>query len=125
MDGTEEGEGRRELRQVGRKYLVFYLRVYDGASSHIVGHLVDISERGVMLVCDEPVPVNASYHLRMRLPTQMKESSEVLFDAVCKWCKTDANPDFYLAGFFMENLEPVSRELILALMRDFSYHQER
>lgn len=125
MDGAAKDDGRRDMRQVGRRYLMFYLRVYDGMSNKIIGHLVDISEKGVMLICDEPIPVNAAYRLRMRLPTQMKERSEILFDAVCKWCRADANPDFCLAGFFMEKLEPVNRELITSLIEDFSYDQER
>jgi hypothetical protein len=125
MDGAAQGEERRDMRQVGRRYLMFYLRVYDGMSNKIIGHLVDISEKGVMLICDEAIPANASYRLRMRLPTQMKERSEILFDAVCKWCRSDANPDFCLAGFSMERLEPINRELIASLIEDFSYHQER
>ncbi len=46
MDIMEEKGGRQELRKVNRRYLVFYLRIYDGLSSKILGHLVDISEKG-------------------------------------------------------------------------------
>jgi PilZ domain len=125
MDGAAQGGERRDMRQVGRRYLMFYLRVYDGMSNKILGHLVDISEKGVMLICDEAIPVNAAYRLRMRLPTQMKERSELLFNAVCKWSRVDANPDFCLAGFFIEELEPINRDLITSLIEDFGYRQER
>ncbi len=121
---TEEGR-KQELREVNRRYLVFYLRVYDGMSSKILGHLVDISEKGMMLISDNPIPVNENYRLRMRLPTQMKERSEIMFDATSRWCKTDANPDFFLAGFQMRELEKSNRELVLTLIRDFSYNEKR
>jgi len=124
MDILEEGARRQELREVGRRYLVFYLRIYDGMSSKILGHLVDISEKGMMLICDDAIPVNQNYRLRMRLPTQIKERNEIMFDATSRWCKTDVNPDFFLVGFQMHNLEQVDRDLILTLIRDFSYNEE-
>ncbi|MBU1568098.1 MAG: PilZ domain-containing protein [Proteobacteria bacterium] len=125
MDIMEEEGRKQDLREVDRKYLVFYLRIYDGMSSKILGHLVDISEKGMMLISDNPISVNENYRLRMRLPTQMKERSEIMFDAMSRWCKSDANPDFFLAGFQIHNLEQSSRDLVLTLIRDFSYNEER
>ena len=125
MGNMAEKGGRRELRAVNRRYLVFYLRIYDGMSSKILGHLVDISENGMMLISDHAIPVNEDYRLRMRLPTQMKERNEIIFDATSRWCKNDANPDFFLAGFQMHDLEQAIRDLILTLIRDFSYQEER
>jgi hypothetical protein len=124
MDILEEKGRGKELREVNRRYLVFYLRIYDGMSSKILGHLVDLSEKGMMLICDNPIPMNENYRLRMRLPTQMKEQNEVVFTATSRWCKGDANPDFFLAGFQMHDLESPVRDLILALIRDFSYNEE-
>jgi hypothetical protein len=120
----EKGE-RQELREISRKYLVFYLRIYDGMSNKILGHLVDISEKGLMLICDNPIPENENYRLRMRLPTTMKERNEILFDATSRWCKSDSNPDFFLAGFQMYELQKSNKDLILALIKDFSYNEER
>lgn len=124
MDTREQTGDQQDLRQVNRKYLVFYLRVFDGMSSKILGHLVDISEKGIMVVGDNPIPVGEDYRLRMRLPTQMKEQSEIIFTATSRWCKSDANPDFFLAGFQIHELEPAARELIGSLIKDFSYHED-
>ncbi|KJR99537.1 MAG: hypothetical protein VR65_16315 [Desulfobulbaceae bacterium BRH_c16a] len=123
MDTRERTGGEKDLRQANRKYLVFYLRVFDGMSSKILGHLVDISEKGIMLVGDNPIPVGEDYRLRMRLPTQMKDRNEIIFTATSRWCKNDANPDFYLAGFQIHELEPDARELIGSLISDFSYNE--
>lgn len=124
MDTREQTGDQQDLRQVNRKYLVFYLRVFDGMSSKILGHLVDISEKGIMVVGDNPIPVGEDYRLRMRLPTQMKDQSEIIFTATSRWCKSDANPDFFLAGFQIHELEPAARELIGSLIKDFSYHED-
>lgn len=112
---------RKEMRQVDRRYLVFYLRVFDGMSSKIVGHLIDISEKGIMMITDNPVEVNQDYRLRMRLPTQGKDRNEIVFKATSRWCKGDSNPDFYLAGFQMYDLDPETSKLVGNLIRDFGY----
>jgi hypothetical protein len=124
MDTREQAGNKQDLRQVNRKYLVFYLRVFDGMSSKILGHLVDISEKGIMLVGDNPIPVGEDYRLRMRLPTQMKDQSEIMFTATSRWCKSDANPDFFLAGFQIHDLDPAARELIGTLIKDFSCNED-
>jgi len=123
VDGEQEGK-RKNLRQAERWYLVFYLRVFDGMSSRIMGHLVDISEKGIMLVCDDPVEVNEEYRLRMRLPNQMKERDEIIFSATSRWCKSDANPDFFLVGFQIYDLDPSARRLVNTLIRDFSQNKQ-
>ncbi len=51
-------EEKRNLRKIERRYLVFYLRVFDGLSSKIIGHLVDITEEGIMLLSDSPIELN-------------------------------------------------------------------
>jgi c-di-GMP-binding flagellar brake protein YcgR len=114
-------EEKREMRKIERRYLVFYLRVFDGLSSNILGHLVDISEKGIMLLSDNPVEINEDYRLRMRLPTEMKDRNEIIFTATSRWCKSDSNPDFYRTGFQMHNLKPYAKRLISRLIDDFGY----
>ncbi len=121
IDGELINE-RRNLRQVDRWYLVYYLRVFDGMSRKILGHLVDISEQGIMLICENPVEANEDYRLRMRLPSQMRDREEIIFSATSRWCKSDVNPDFYLVGFQIHDLAPAIKEIIVRLIKDFSYN---
>jgi hypothetical protein len=123
IDGGK-GEEEKDLRQAERWYLVFYLRVFDGMSRKIFGHLVDISENGIMLISDNPVEVNEDYRLRMSLPSQMKDRYEIIFSATSRWCKPDANPDFYLIGFQIHDLESTTRDLIANLIKDFGQNKK-
>lgn len=116
----QEGE-KKNLRQIDRRHLVFYLRVFDGMSSKILGHLVDISERGIMLISDSPLSANEDYRLRMHFPVPVKDTSEILINATSRWCKPDTNPDFYLAGFQLHNLAAENREIIQGLISEFGY----
>jgi len=122
MDKEGHLEGQYEnLRTAERSNLVFYLRVFEGSSSSILGYLVDVSEQGFMLLSDYPIAVNKDYRLRMRLPSELKEGIEIAFNAVSRWCKTDVQPDFYRTGFAMHDLDPYPKELLTRAIREFGY----
>jgi len=110
-----------EQRSVTRRHLAFYLRVFDGMSSRVVGHLIDISPKGLMLLCDEAVAVNEEYRLRMRLPEDFAASGEILFQAVSRWCRPDDNPDFFITGFQIQDLEGEAESSISQLIEEFGY----
>lgn len=123
MSGNErknnQDENSAEQRGLSRHHLIYYLRVYDGISSRVVGHVVDISPEGLMLITDEPIPVQEEYRLRMRFPGSGSEQQELLFDAVCRWCREDENPEFYLAGFQIQELPEKSANFIQGLIAEF------
>jgi hypothetical protein len=125
MTDVEQEMGMKDKRQVYRWHLVFYLRVFDGMNQKILGHLVDISQKGIMLICDNPVAVDKAYNLRMCLPNQMKDRDEIIFPAISKWCKNDTDPNFYLAGFQLDDLEPAISNLIATLIKDFSQNKQQ
>ena len=108
-----------EKRQIKRTHLIYYLRIYDGISSRVIGHAVDISQQGLMLISDEPVTVHEEYRLRMRFPGVAYEQEELLFYAVCRWCRQDDNPAFYVAGFQIQNLLPEETRFIQSLIEEF------
>lgn len=118
---TEKDKKEAEQRQTTRRHLVFYLRVFDGMSSRVVGHLIDISAKGLMLLCDEPVALNEDYRLRMRLPQEIMESDEIVFKATSRWCRPDDNPDFYITGFQIQDLDSESEKTIASLIEEFGF----
>jgi len=112
-----------EKRVIERRHLVFYLRIFDGMGSRVLGHLVDISTRGAMLVCDAPIQLTQEFRLRMRLPTEIGSRSELVITATSRWCKPDTNPDFFLVGFQMESLGAEYEGYIKSLIADFSIEE--
>jgi hypothetical protein len=111
-----------EKRDGARRHLVFYLRIFDGLSSRVLGHLMDISPSGLMLLSDEPIAVNEEYRMRMRLPEEISENNnEILFKAVSRWCKKDDNPDFYVTGFQVQEMDNKTKELITHLIDEFGF----
>ena len=121
MSGQHVDGKSHDLRKVERRHLVFYLRVFDGMGSKVIGHIVDISPKGLMLISDNPVPVNEKYRLRMRLPAEIVDRDEVVLDATSRWCKQDENPDFFITGFHIQDLAPDVEKYITYLIEDFSF----
>lgn len=123
MSGQEtnnnSNEKSVEQRNFSRQHLIYYLRVFDGISSRVVGHIVDISPQGIMLITDEPITVQQEYRLRMRFPGSGAEQEELLFDAVCRWCREDENPEFHIAGFQIQELPDEATNFIQGLIAEF------
>ena len=120
--GQTAGEQRAEMRQVERRHLVFYLRVFDEMSTTVLGHVVDISSKGVMLISDNPISVDGSFRLRIRLPSRIANKKELIFNATSRWCKQDVNPDFYITGFQIYEVDEEVTKYILRLIDELSFH---
>jgi len=108
-----------EQRNFSRHHLIYYLRVFDGISSRVVGHIVDISSEGIMLITDEPITVQEEYRLRMRFPGTGSSQEELIVDAVCRWCREDENPEFYIAGFQIQDLPADAASFLQGLIAEF------
>jgi len=116
-------ESPEERRKIARRHLVFYLRIFDGMSSRVLGHLVDISTKGAMLVCDGPIQLNQEFRLRMRLPKDIGGRIELVIDAKSMWCRPDTNPDFFIVGFRLAALGSEYEGYIKRLITDFSIEE--
>lgn len=114
-------KGFTERRQVERKYLVFYPRVFDNETFQVFGHVVNLSHRGIMLLSHTVKPVNEKYRLRMRLPNEMCDHCELLINVTSRWCKKDINPDFHLSGFLLHRLSAAAKLDITGLLDEFSF----
>jgi len=108
-----------ERRKLQRRQLIYYLRVFDRDTGELLGHLVDITTEGVMLISEAPLQTGKVFHLKMRLPEQMSGSKEIAFDAVSKWSKKDINPDFYDTGFQFVDIRAENKEFIEDLIYEF------
>jgi len=106
-----------------RRHLVFYLRVFDGISNEILGHLADISTRGIMVVSEKLIKPGREFRLRLKLPKEVSGRDEIFLEAMSCWSKQDSNPEFYMTGFEIAGLEADLEKQIHLLIRDFSMEE--
>ena len=105
-------------RTMQRHYLIYYLRVFDRSNGEILGHLVDITTKGVMILRESPVPANKPYSLRLRWRNAEGRLQVVDFEGICRWCRPDVNPDFYAAGFAIDAAKAEDVETIRKLIEE-------
>jgi len=111
----------KDRRKLKRRHVIFYSRVFDRNSGALLGHLMDITVEGLMLISEAPLTPGSTYHLRMDLPEDVMTKAYLSFDAQCLWSKSDINPAFYNAGFKVLNMIPEDIELIENMIDEYGF----
>ncbi len=109
-----------ERRKLKRRHLIYYLRVFDRATGRLLGHLVDLTPDGMMMMSERPVRVGRAVGLRMVLPGSSGEQT-VEFEATSRWTSRDVNPDFYDTGFELAKISRKHLAQIETLIDDFGF----
>ena len=110
-----------ERRKLQRRHLIYYLRVFDRNTDQLIGHLVDITPEGVMLISEDSIETDIIFQLRMVLSAKIEGSRQITFAAKSIWCKKDINPDFYDTGFQLQKVEPKDIEVIKCLVDELGF----
>jgi len=115
-------ENVNELRNLKRRHLIYYLEVFDQETGRLLGHLVDLTVKGMKLISKEEIPAGHPFSLRMIMPEEYCPEREVLFTATSTWCREDVNPDFYATGFTTPHLEEKTRRLFMILINQVGFN---
>ena len=90
----------QERRKLERKYLAIYSRVFDRLTGRVLGYLADLSQKGSMIISDDPMLDDTYISLRFDLPDPPLFSTDHLnMEARVAWCRPDIDPAFYNIGF--------------------------
>jgi hypothetical protein len=110
-----------ERRKLKRRHLIYYLRIFDRATGRLLGHLVDLTPDGMMMMSERPVRVGRTVGLRMVIPGTAASDQTIEFDATSKWTSQDVNPDFYDTGFELSGITRKQLARIETLIDDFGF----
>ena len=111
-------EDRRKLK---RKSLMIYSRVFDLQTTKLVGHLVNITPEGAMLISETPVPGGQDYRLKMELSPDVADVPYLEFEARSLWCQPDVNPQFYNTGFRFLSIAPESIAIVQKIVEAYRF----
>ena len=114
-----------ENRKLLRRHLIYYLRVFDNLTGDLLGHLVDLTVEGLMLVSEEPIKTKKHYELRMVLPKEIHNQTTVTFEAESLWNKKDINPSFYVTGFRIKSLSPDVTSILDYVISMFGFPEDQ
>ncbi len=113
----------QERRSIPRRYLMFYSRVFNMKTGELVGHIVDITREGAMLISETPQESGVTFKFRMELPEEFSGKQFLTFEAKSVWCSQDIIPAFYDIGFQLLNVPQADIELIERLVEAFGFRE--
>lgn len=96
-----------------RKHLLFYLDILDVQSGELLGHLGDISLDGLMMVADQPLPLQQVRVILIKLPEdeELTESS-IEMKIEVRWTRPDLNPNLHRIGCQFVDISEKNRAII-------------
>ena len=102
-------------RNQERWLLVNNLRVFNAENNAILGHLVNVTTEGIMLISEKSLAVDTEFQLKMSVPTG-GETTEIQLHARSIWTKADHDPHFYKTGLQFTQCSEQSMNAISALI---------
>lgn len=100
---------------------VLYLPVIVQGSREPFGHLVNISEQGLMVVAALEREPGDAFILEIDVPEHFQMSGRVIIDATLRWCRPDANPELFAYGLTVTRPSAEFQELQRRLRTGFSF----
>ena len=111
-----------EKRKRRRWELVFYLRIFNQSDGSLLGHVVDISEEGLMILSETPIELNKDFDLKLELPASGNKNHQLIsLKAHSIWQSSDANPELIDTGFQLINPDKGSIDAIEQLVEELQF----
>ena len=89
-----------ERRNIKRHKFAYYMQVLDDDTLRLIGHLSDISSKGLKIDSQTPIAPGIHFRLRMDLTTEVSNKAYIIFSAISRWCNVDPlDPFIQNVGF--------------------------
>ncbi|RPI87745.1 MAG: PilZ domain-containing protein [Chloroflexi bacterium] len=115
-------EDRRKLK---RRYLMFYSRIFDRRNGALIGYLSDITTEGMMVISEVPLEKDIVHRFRMDLPEDIFGKGHMDFEALCVWNRQDVNPNFYISGFELKDLNDTDKNVIERIIDSYGFRERQ
>lgn len=111
----------KQKRKNPRRALIYYLEVFESGSDRTFGRTIDITIDGFQLISETLLTVGKVYELRMILPEEIQEASEIIFNSRCIRSYKDPYTPYYYSGFHFKDMDPAQASIIGLLISDFGF----
>lgn len=105
-------ESQAEKRIFKRRQMIYYLEVLDRDTDRLIGHVVDITSEGMMVMSESPLETQKTFNFKIpfKKPSGPKQFLHVTVKS--RWCTREMHANFYDTGFEMLSLEPEASEAL-------------
>lgn len=115
----------QERRKLKRRYLMFYSRIFDRKDGSLIGYLSDITIEGMMIISEATLETGVTHKLRMDLPEDIFGTGHLDFEAYCIWSHQDVNPNFFIAGFKLDELKEEEKEIVERIIESYGFRERQ
>jgi hypothetical protein len=93
------------------------MRVLNDEDETTIGHLVDVSMKGLQLETSALIPLRMEYHMHMELTAEISDKLFMFLTARSRWIHPDdIMPNLYRVGFEITHMEPHDQEIYQRLV---------
>ena len=114
-----------DRRKSNRRFMLYYMPVYDNVTMHQVGNLVDITPQGIMIVSEHPIAEAREISMRLELTGDVASKSYMEFHVRSKWCRQDISPNLYSIGFVILDMAPEDVEIVQRIVETYGFRDNR
>jgi hypothetical protein len=111
-----------DKRKHKRIPLHYYLKVSDSNSAEHLGYMIDVSKEGFKLISEGHVPTGSELVCTVLLPEEIEGWKEISFKARARWSDRDVNPNYYVSGYHIDEMEPDGSTIISLIIYHYGYN---
>ena len=109
----------QEKRKAPRKKAPEKVTVYDRATENAVGQVVNMSTGGMLLLSDNPIPVDRIFEFRISLPEAIEGADSLNFGAESLWGSPAMDENYYWTGFQIIDISEADGRILETLIEDW------
>lgn len=111
----------KEERAHDRHQTVVYFRVTRAGSGEEFGHVIDISERGLLLLRDTPLEPRQSFDLVVDCGKSILGKSTVRIAGQVRWCRPSVTPAHFDCGVQIKAIDRRDAEILRHLVQHSAF----
>jgi len=114
-----------ERRKLERRSISYYMRIIDAGANQMIGHLADITVKGLKMDSQKPLPVEKKYRLRLNTTADVADKDFIEFAAQTRWCQIDPlEPGLYDIGFEIVKIAPHDAEIVQRIVDKYGAREK-
>lgn len=115
--------GGIDERNQQRWLLVNNLRVLNAEDDQLLGHIVNVTTEGIMIISEQALPIETDFHIKMEIPAETENTTAVDLKARSIWTKPDSDPFFHCTGMQLVHCSEESMQVISKMIKQLQQLQ--
>lgn len=110
-----------ERRKLERRSISYYLRIIDVGENQLIGHLADLTQKGLKMDSQTKLPVKKEIRLRINTTADVADKDFIEFVACTRWCELDPlQTGLFEIGFEILKISPHDAEIVQRIVDKYS-----